>query len=203
MTTASVTDTFELLYREVNKQALAPFFASCLHADDIVLDAGCGQGDLAKRLRLSHPYCIDLDLEQLNKGRSLRTVELCAQGDLQYLPFENNTFDAVICSNVLHYTGSSALNELQRVTKPNGLLLLAFLEKSNYTRWVIELSISWGLFPAFMRDVPLFDISYIEKMDMTIEDSFTVMFLPPMFMTSKAIPRKGFVVYVLRKVVLN
>ena len=84
------------------------------------------------------------------------------------------TFDTVICANVLHYTGFPGLQELYRVTKTDGRMLLAFLERSRYTRRSIDLAISVGLFPPFMREAPLFDISDFRKLGATIEDSATV-----------------------------
>jgi len=95
---------FETLYREVNRQALAPFFKSCMDVNGRVLDAGCGWGDLASHLNLNHPCGIDVAFEQLQQGRHVGAIGPCAQSDLSHLPFENETFDTTICANVLHYT---------------------------------------------------------------------------------------------------
>jgi len=190
---------FETLYRQVNKQVLAPYFKSCLDVDGVILDAGCGWGDLASHLNLSHLFCIDVAFEQLVKGRRLGAIGSCVQSDLSHLPFETETFDTIICANVLHYTGFSGLQELYRVTKTNGCMLLAFLERSEYTRRSIDLAISLGLFPPFMREVPLFDISDFHRVGITIEDSVTVIGFPPWFTVSRDVSRRGLVVYVLRK----
>ena len=190
---------FETLYRQVNRQVLAPFFRSCLKIDSLVLDAGCGRGDLAAHLNLSHPFCIDVAFEPLRQGRRGGIAGSLVQSDLAHLPFEADTFDAVLCANALHYSGFSGLRELHRVTKPEGRLLLAFLERSDYTRWTIEWAICWGIFPPFFRDAPLIDISDLQKLNVIVEDSVTVLFVPPRFMVSRAAPRKGLVVYVLRK----
>ena len=145
--TTSPSGAFENLYRQVNRQALAPFFRSYLSANSVILDAGCGRGDLATQLKLHHPYCIDLVFEQLRQSRRLDFIGSCVQSDLAHLPFEADTFDVVICANVLHYSGFAGLEELHRVTKSNGRLLLAFLERSDYTRWAIEMAVCWGIFP--------------------------------------------------------
>ncbi len=199
--TAGSSGDFETLYRQVNRQALAPFFRSYLSTNSVILDAGCGRGDLATQLQLHHPYCIDLVFEQLCQSRRLDFIGSCVQSDLAYLPFEADTFDVVICANVLHYSGFIGLEELHRVTKSNGRLLLAFLERSDYTRWAIELAVCWGVFPPFMRDAVLLDISDLKKLNVIIEDSATVVYLPPWFMVSRTVPRTGLVVYVLRKTV--
>ena len=193
------SSAFETLYRQVNRQVLAPFLRSYLGINDVILDAGCGQGDLAMQLELPHPCCTDLVFEQLRKGRHLGVMGSHVQSDLTHLPFQADTFDVVICANVLHYNGSSGLQELYRVTKSNGRLLLAFLERSDYTRWAINLAICWGIFPSFMREVPLFEISDFKKLNVIVEDSVTVVCIPPWFMVSRTAPRRGMVVFVLKK----
>jgi hypothetical protein len=52
-----------------------------------------------------------------------------------------------------------------------------------------------------MRDAVLLDISDFKKLNVIIEDSATVVYLPPWFMVSRTSPRRGMVVYVLRKTV--
>lgn len=49
------------------------------------------------------------------------------QADMTTLPFENNLFDTVLCLEVLEYVEEPlrALNELHRVLKPGGVLLLS------------------------------------------------------------------------------
>lgn len=191
---------FDTLYQQVNRQVLAPLFKPFLTNGDPILDAGCGSGKLASLLGLRHACAIDLSFEQIQTGRRTGFLESCVQSDLSHLPFEAETFASVICANVLHYTGFPGLRELHRVTKIDGRLLLAFLERSDYTRWVIEISIFLGLFPAFMRDAPLLDIADLHQLNMVVEDSCTVACLAPWYMTSRSIPRRGFVVYVLRKI---
>jgi SAM-dependent methyltransferase len=142
-----------------------------------------------------------LVFEQLRQARRSGVLGPCVQSDLTHLPFESDTFDVVICANVLHYNGYAGFQELHRVTKSNGRLLLAFLERSVYTRWAIEWAVGWGIFPRFMRDAPLFEISDFKKLNVIVEDSLTVVCLPPWFMVSRTVPRRGLVLHVLRKTV--
>jgi len=197
--TSGASGVFEALYRQVNNQALAPYLKPCLETDGRILDAGCGWGDLAENLNMAHNCCIDLAFEQLRQGRRRGVIGPCAQSDVTQLPFASETFDAVLCVNVLHYTGFPGFQEIYRVTKPNGRMLLAFLERSDYTRRSIELAMAWGMFPPIMRHVPLFDIADFQKLSVTIEDSVTVVCFPPWFTVSRTASRKGLVVYVLRK----
>jgi SAM-dependent methyltransferase len=191
---------FDTLYQQVNSQVLAPLFKPFLTDGDPILDAGCGSGQLASLLGLRRACAIDLSFEQIQTGRRKEFLGSCAQSDLSHLPFEAETFASVICANVLHYAGFPGLQELHRITKADGRLLLAFLERSDYTRWVIETSVFLGLFPAFMRDVPLLDIADLHQLNMVVEDSYTVAYLAPWYIASRSIPRKGLVVYVLRKI---
>jgi SAM-dependent methyltransferase len=101
-----------------------------------VLDAGCGDGrNLVYFLRRDFScHGIDQDASAIGRVRRLATALAPALpagnfevGDLQKLPFEDEAFDAVICSAVLHFADDAAhfgrmLEEMWRVLAPNGLL---------------------------------------------------------------------------------
>lgn len=103
---------------------------------DLVLDAGCGEGRhcfgcLERRARV---VGLDLDFESLSSAsRSLheRATQLGSlgalnQGDAFHLPYRNDTFDRVICSEVMEHVHDyvGAARELARVTKPGGRLAI-------------------------------------------------------------------------------
>ena len=93
-----------------------------------VLDAGCGTGALLERLgRSSHHVGVDLS-EQAIAFCQKRNLPRVIQCDIGYLPFADATFDAVICSSVLYHRWvpdvQATLQELRRVLKPDGLLLV-------------------------------------------------------------------------------
>lgn len=106
----------------------------------IVLDAGCGFGRHSVEF-ISRGACVismDLDMESLRKTRfsieETKKVINKAQssqymtpvGDALNLPFKENTFDRIICSEVMeHVTDDSrACSELARVLKKNGLIAI-------------------------------------------------------------------------------
>ena len=190
---------FEGLYQQVNQKALAPFFCSCLNRKGLILDAGSGSGHLAEAMGLSNACFLDFTWEQIKRCREKGGSERLIQGDIQQLPFHDNIFDEVICSNVLHYTGSAGLKELIRVTKPGGQLLLAFLESSELTRIATNLAVFWGIFPQLMRDAQLLDLKELDQPNLQILDSATVVLLPPYFRAQRKLPRQGLVPYVLKK----
>jgi SAM-dependent methyltransferase len=95
-----------------------------------ILDAGCGTGAVLEQLGNPQKHVgIDLSPEAvaLCRQRGLFNV---TQGDLNALPFADASFDAVICSSVLYHRWvndvAKALQELRRVLRPGGLLLLNF-----------------------------------------------------------------------------
>jgi SAM-dependent methyltransferase len=190
---------FDELYQQVNRQALAPFFRSRLRREGPILDAGAGSGHLAQELGLRNACFLDLTWERMKQLHTAGLAGLFVQGDLGHLPFMDNSFAQVICSNVLHYTGLAGLEELVRVTKPGGQMLVAFLEGSGFTRAAVMLAASFGLFPLLMRHIPFIEIAGLARLDVQVEDSATVVFIPPAFRTLRGAPRVGLVAFVLKK----
>lgn len=96
-----------------------------------VLDAGCGAGPLAAALIErgavvtafdGSPAMVELARKRLGDAADLRVADLT-----EPLPFDDNTFDDVVVSLVLHYLRDWAgpLAELRRVLKPGGRLILS------------------------------------------------------------------------------
>jgi SAM-dependent methyltransferase len=93
-----------------------------------ILDAGCGTGAILSRLgNPDRNVGIDLAAEAISfcQKRGLANVQ---QGDIAALPYAENSFDAVICSSVIYHewvgNPGAAVNELHRVLRPEGLLVL-------------------------------------------------------------------------------
>ncbi len=94
-----------------------------------VLDLGCGGmtlgGELAKRPSFN-VIGIDIVVELLRRVSKNRTPDIpLTGGDIEYLPFKENSFDLIVHNQVLHhfFDRSIVLNEVYRVLKPGGLLL--------------------------------------------------------------------------------
>jgi SAM-dependent methyltransferase len=190
---------FDGLYQQVNREALAPFFRLRLRRDGPVLDVGAGSGDLARELGLRSACFVDLSFEQMRRVQGGGVVGPFIQGDLCRLPFADNSFGQAICSNVLHYTGPAGLEELIRVTQPGREMLVAFLEGSAFTRAAVNLAVSWGLFPPLMRQIPFLETAALADLNVEVQDSATVVFVPPAFKTIRGAPRVGLVAFVLKK----
>src|SRR5437016_1773501 len=93
-----------------------------------VLDVGCGTGAILKQLgNPEENVGIDLAAEAVSfcRQRGLNNVR---QGDICALPFDDASFDAVICSSVLYHEWVSnvegAVCEMHRVLRPGGVLLI-------------------------------------------------------------------------------
>ena len=91
-----------------------------------MLDAGCGSGRTLQDLR-AYGEVSGIELSPLAaehaRGRALGEVRV---GRVETLPWDDGSFDLVTCLDVLEHTPEDrvALQELRRVTKPGGWLLL-------------------------------------------------------------------------------
>ncbi|MNI29465.1 Phthiotriol/phenolphthiotriol dimycocerosates methyltransferase [compost metagenome] len=101
-----------------------------------ILDAGCGQGrNIAYFLRSGHEvYGVDSAAVNIEKIRQLAapyahtsSAENFSVGLVENLPFEDERFDLVISSAVLHFANNiqhfeDMLNSMWRVIRPGGYL---------------------------------------------------------------------------------
>ena len=99
-----------------------------------LLDAGCGEGRHCFGCveRGARVVGLDLDREPLrlaSKALRKRAAELDSMGEMLQgntfqLPFRDETFDKVICSEVMEHVHDyrAAARELARVTKPGGMV---------------------------------------------------------------------------------
>lgn len=98
---------------------------------DSVLDLGCGTGSvlvsLLEKKPEIHAYGLDLSDEMLVIARQKleKRAEL-VQGDSENLPYKDNSFDVVMCTESFHHYPhpSKALKEINRVLKPHGIFIL-------------------------------------------------------------------------------
>ena len=101
-----------------------------------ILDAACGQGPVAGFLieRGFDVRCCDVDpgLFKL-KGVPVDRVELNRP-----LPYEDASFDCVVCSNAIHrlYNVPGVLREFARILRPGGRLFLTVNNYSNICKRV-------------------------------------------------------------------
>ena len=95
-----------------------------------VLDAGCGSGKMTIPLARAGYRIVGMDLvrEGLQEMRGRGDFDLVT-GDVRGLPFKDDSFDAVVCYDVLQHLlepeRARATEEIKRVLVPGGI---AFIE---------------------------------------------------------------------------
>lgn len=107
--------------------------------DDVqsVLDVGCGDGRIINRLQGKYERICGLDVSQ-NALEHVKTSKV--KGSLENLPFLDNSFDVLICCEVLehlpHPIFQKAIKELERVSKK--YILISVPNKENLDSRMIK-----------------------------------------------------------------
>ncbi len=131
---------FKTLYKKDQKDKwddtqvyLTKAFSSLNKKYPKILDAGCGNGNYVideNRKIITSAIGIDVLPEYTKKNVCLDKIVF---GNLEKLPFKNNSFDSVISLWVLEHleNPSEVFKEIHRVLKPHGLFFFA-TPNSNY-----------------------------------------------------------------------
>lgn len=95
-----------------------------------ILDAGCGEGHLIKILcenNINNQYYgIDITKIALKDAIKRNPLATILYQDITDIKFNNDYFDFIICSDVIEHViyYNDGLNELKRVVKNNGYIIL-------------------------------------------------------------------------------
>lgn len=120
--------------------------AKWLPVGERLLEIGCSSGYLTRHYRGKTKQLVgfEINLSALRSARHRHPKAPLACGDVERLPFADNTFDAIVMLEVIEHTGSdvAAIAEIRRVLKPGGTLVLstphaglfAFLDPYNLRR---------------------------------------------------------------------
>ena len=107
-----------------------------LNTNDKLLDLGCGEGRHALSAYIAREvevYAVDLSIKDLgitksrfnefNENENKQKTLSLAAADAKNLPFQDDEFDSVICSEVLEHIHDykSVLSEISRVLKNGGV----------------------------------------------------------------------------------
>ncbi len=124
-----------------------PYIASELEKEDYrdLLDCGCGTGPMISLLyekdQDKHYTGIDITPKMIEVGKSkdLAGVDWVV-GDCENLPFADNSFDAVICSNSFHHypNPQDFFDGVQRVLRPGGRLILQDYTAPKAVLWLMN-----------------------------------------------------------------
>lgn len=114
----------------------------------LVLDAGCGTGFFSQRAAAAGAdvVSVDIGVNLLKEARTKGSHKLVAS-DVTCLALADETFDVVISSECIEHTPSpkTAVSELIRVLKPNGLLVLTC--PNRFWHWSCRLADALGIRP--------------------------------------------------------
>lgn len=97
-----------------------------------ILDAGCGEGHLLEKMHNKFPYYhyygSDITDVALASAKERCSFAIIQKMDLKKLEYENEFFDVIICTEVLEhiYEYETVINELIRVLKKDGILIVSF-----------------------------------------------------------------------------
>lgn len=94
----------------------------------VIVDVGCDRGIIKRFVKTaSNARWIGLDIDTAREGISLANYDELVRCDFDSgFPIANGTADIVICSHVLEHLqrADHAMDELVRIVKPGGLLLI-------------------------------------------------------------------------------
>jgi arsenite methyltransferase len=125
-----------------------------------ILDIGCGRGllllEVAKKIPNGKAIGADLWLGNIEYKNSPQMVldNATIEGvsgrievvtaDAQALPFNDKSFDIVMTSLMMHHISDihKALNEMVRVLKPGGTLVIADVNSKRYAKMITALGLS-------------------------------------------------------------
>ena len=118
--------------------------------DETILDLACGTGELERLLLQENPEQsitgVDISEEMLNKAKQ----KLSAYSQVSWqtaraseLPFEDGSFDVVMCASAFHYFDDpiASLREIKRVLKPDGRVVILDWCKDYFGCKILDLTL--------------------------------------------------------------
>ena len=171
---------------------LAEYLNKILAGKGKAIEVGCEEGVTSFLLECDARVFFDLNEDIVNKASKAHKI-LCPNkcedsfivGDMFEMPFEDNEFDLVFNAGVLEHFSSdevvNALEQMARITKPNGKIVVAI---PNHYCIVYRIAYLFGIFLDFLhiktwkwpRENKYYDLrSEIEKtQNLILENRFTL-----------------------------
>ncbi len=145
-----ITDYTEQSLRRFDEAyfRLYPYLASYVARADVkgkrILEIGLGYGTLGQKLAESAAEYVGVDIsmgpvEMMNHRIGMHGLRGSAtKASAHQLPFEDESFDAVVSIGVFHHTGNveKCVGESRRVLKPGGRLLAMVYNQFSYRQWL-------------------------------------------------------------------
>ena len=128
---AGVYDLFVNVVNGKTHKALRRIVADLIEQEDVVLECACGTGLLSTVIagKCQHLTATDFApkmLKRAEKNCAAYGNVLFRQANILSLEFPDSSFDKVVAGNVIHLLDEpmKALNELNRVCRPGGMLII-------------------------------------------------------------------------------
>ncbi len=164
-----------------------------------VLDAGCGDGTYAIRTAAEGAVvaALDLSFPMLAAARQRAKVShatvLWCQGDVQSLPFADESFDVVFAVTVLCSVPSPAraVAELARVLRPGGALLIG--ELGRWSLWAAMRRLRALLGVRFWNGAHFWTFGELKKLlsqsDLACTETRAAIYYPPCSLAARVLGR--------------
>jgi len=123
------------VWEEIEKNTVDELIANVKKADK-VLDIGVGTGRLLKHISQVEKYGIDISFNYLE--RLIETdIDVC-MGNIEDLPYLDDFFDVIVCSDVLEHVIDLkvAISEISRVLKKDGVFILRVPYKEDLAQYL-------------------------------------------------------------------
>ncbi len=128
------------LIREIEGELIIDLLAP--EKGETIFDAGCGSGGFTVDYLAHGANVIGLDISGPMLTLANRKIGnrgfFPVRGDMEHLPFKDNYFDKVVSVTALEFIANAkgAVNELVRVTRPKGLVVVATL--NSLSPWAVR-----------------------------------------------------------------
>lgn len=111
-----------------------------------ILDAGCGTGQIAKRLKEHYPkskiHALDLSSEMLAVAKRDHCADYYHCGDIENMPFKDESFSLITSNLALQWCHNleGALEEFRRILLPKGIAIFTTVIDGS----LFELAEAWS-----------------------------------------------------------
>lgn len=167
-----------------NKQYLLDKIGN-FSANDVILDAGCGSGNISFDLAKKASKVVGLDISNRatsfakNQAKELRLDNLIFKtADLKKIPFKNDYFTKVVLFEVVEHLNEKdfkeMITELYRVIKPGGLLYITTPNKVSLWPAIEFLLDFFKLTPPLKNHQHILELTISQLEKIMIEGKFKI-----------------------------
>ncbi len=149
---SSEPETFEQYIFSARRDDAVRFIENNFSKDSCILDLGCGAGPFVSEISKRGYSCFASDYSRDILEKAAQRISAVAdknvpllQSNCQFIPFADNSFDAVVCLGVISYVPdrSAAILEMKRILKPGGKLYITYRNYYNLICYNLPNFLMW------------------------------------------------------------